>query len=78
MEVRADYSGGHDRIFEGARAIVAGTLVRFAIEAIARAAQVTTQGAVDRAERPLGSGQPLMFHRDSREGTGIEVVQPPG
>ncbi len=47
MEVRAEYSGRQDRIFEGARAIIAGTLVRFAIEAVARTAQVTSQGAVD-------------------------------
>jgi len=47
MEVGAEYPGRHDGIFEGMRTVIAGTLVRFAVEAVARVADLTAQGAVE-------------------------------
>ncbi len=47
MEVGADHPGRHDGILEGMRTVIAGTLVRFAVQAVARVAELTAQGAVD-------------------------------
>jgi len=63
-------------VFEGVRAIAAGTLVRLAVKGIALVTGPPSNGAVQRRKGPVRHGQCLVLSSDSEQRVRIEVVQP--